>query len=146
MKHITKYKLFESHKEMIPLFHDIFQELKDDGFNVNIREACILRLDFSKAHVVSVNNSTFNLDLLTDQRLNVIEVLIGNKLNRFSIGDIIEVLKFAESYIKEELKYTIENIYIQCVPKYTYYKSLNCIPKDKSIDSISVYFKNESVI
>lgn len=148
----------ESHKEVIPLFHDIFQELKDDGFKVSIGEANVLRLNFAESDAIELSGSERlpKSKFLSDENtLNVVEVKIQKRttkihmvypesdMERFNTEDIMEVLIFAESYIKDVLKYSIENTYVMKVPVYTYYKSLDNMPKNESIDSMSIYFKKD---
>lgn len=150
MKYIIQYKLFESQEVIPPLvllsFHDIFQELKDDGFNVSIRKNRIRRLDFSKSNVVNIDAYGVAFPkFLGSEILDIIEVKINKKLSRFCVKDIIEVLKFADPYIKDVLKYTIENIYTMSIPEYMYYKSLDDLPEDKNVESLSIYFKKEDL-
>ena len=46
MKHLKTYKLFES--QNFDWFRDLFQELKDEGFHISVKESTTQKMDFSE--------------------------------------------------------------------------------------------------
>ena len=54
---------------------------------------------------------------------------------------IKETLLFAESYAKGELDLELEYIYVIRIPSYTYYKSVDVLPDNKEVDSVTFAFR-----
>ena len=55
--------------------------------------------------------------------------------------EIKETLLFAESYAKGELDLELEYIYVIRIPSYTYYKSVDVLPDNKEVDSVTFAFR-----
>jgi hypothetical protein len=62
-------------------------------------------------------------------------------LKQFNIDDVKETLRFAESYAKGELGLEIEYIYVMRIPKYMYYKSVDALPDNQMVDSVTFAFR-----
>ena len=143
MKYLKGYKLFEFNQ--FDLFKELFSELQHDGFIINVKESTTQKLDFSRLDYFGP------LDLQTkNYTIKTIDVKVEKKeldesgqltLKQFNIDDIKETLKFAESYTKGELGLEIEYIYVVRIPNYTYYKSVDVLPDNLKIDSITFGFK-----
>ena len=63
---------------------------------------------------------------------------------QFNIDDVKETLRFAESYAKGELGLEIEYIYVMRIPKYMYYKSVDALPDNQMVDSVTFAFRKVS--
>lgn len=145
MKHLKTYKLFES--QNFDWFRDLFQELKDEGFHISVKESTAQKMDFSEL-------DSFNTwDLRTkDGVIKTIDVKVEKRiideagqltLKDFNIDEIKENLLFAESYAKGELGLELEYIYTMRVPVYTYYKSVDVLPDNKKVDSVTFAFRKK---
>lgn len=133
--------IFES--EQFDLLKDMFIELSHEGFSVSVKESTSQKLDFSKLdHFGGWNLATKNWTLKTiDVKIerNIIEN--GSTiLMAFNISDVKETLRFAESYAKSEFGLEVEYIYVAKIPNYTYYKSIDVLPDNIEVKSITVAF------
>lgn len=150
MKHLKSYKIFES--QDLSIFLDIFQELKDQGFKVTVKESNTLKLDFSKSNVIDIHY--MQEEPGTSQSIKTVDVKIekrvlaqdntrffGPTLKEFNLSDIKEDLKFAESYAKDELGLEIEYIFTMRIPKYLYYNSVDALPDNQMVDSVTFAFR-----
>lgn len=150
MKHLKTYKLFES--DNFDWFKELFINLEDDGFGVTIKESKSTEIDFSKSKVVDSH------DLLRrkphpiySKVVNTIDVKVEKRviedgqltLRTFNIDEIKETLEFAESYAKEELGLQIEYIYIMRVPRYLYFSSIDDLPNNQDVDSVTFAFRKK---
>lgn len=153
MKHLKSYKLFES--QDLSIFTDIFQELKDEGFKVTVNESNTRRLDFSKSDVIDIHymdeepgqplQSIKTIDVKIEKRVLAQDNtrFFGPTLKEFNVGDIKESLRFAESYAKDELGLEVEYIYTMRIPKYLYYKSIDALPDNQNVDSVTFAFRKK---
>ena len=125
-------KLFESKEddEIIDAFKMCFQELIDKGFKVDIRKYNRSLVDFSKEQIVSRSKVKF-LD-----RIPCFDIFIYKNSKQFNIKDIKDDLLTAESYMKEEFKLNLNQIYMLS----NYYKGTEYLPTNVNIYSISVFF------
>jgi hypothetical protein len=152
MKYLKTYnKLFESGD--FTIFEDLFRELKDQGFKVTVGESNTRKLDFSKSDVIDIHTlisdfefpiqSIRTIDVKVERRVNAQDNtrFFGPTRKEFNIDEIKENLKFAESYAKDELGLEIEFIFVSRVPKYLYYKSVDALPDNKEVDSVTFFFK-----
>ena len=143
MKHLKTYKLFES--QNFDWFRDLFQELKDEGFHISVKESTTQKMDFSELDFFSVHNlrtkdgTSKTVDVKVEKR--IIDEAGQPTLREFNIDEIKETLLFAESYAKGELGLELEYIFTMRVPKYTYYKSVEVLPDNQKIDSVTFAFR-----
>ena len=143
MKHLKTYKLFES--QDFSWFRDLFQELKDEGFHISVKESTTQKMDFSEldsfsSHNLRTKDGTIKtIDVKVEKR--IIDEAGQLNLKEFNIDEIKETLLFAESYAKGELGLELEYIYTMRVPRYTYYKSVDVLPENQMIDSVTFSFR-----
>lgn len=143
MKHLKTYKLFES--QDFSWFRDLFLELKHDGFNVSVKESNTQKMDFSRLDSFSSwdlqtkNYAIKTIDVKVEKR--IIDEAGQPTLRSFNIDEIKETLLFAESYAKGELGLELEYIFVIRIPSYTYYKSVNVLPENQTVDSITFAFR-----
>jgi hypothetical protein len=147
MKHLKSYKLFEN--QNFDWFRDLFQELKDEGYHISVKESLAQKIDFSEVDFFDSSNlktkddSVKTIDVKVEKRVNAQDNtrFFGPTLKEFNIDDIKETLRFAESYAKDELGLELEYIYTMRVPRYTYYKSVDVLPDNQTIDSVTFAFR-----
>ena len=145
MKHLKTYKLFES--QNFDWFRDLFQELKDEGFHVSVKESTTQNMDFSEFDCFSVHDmrtkdgTTKTIDIKVEKR--IIDEAGQLTLKRFKIDEIKETLLFAESFAKGELGLELEYIFVSKIPDYRYYKSVEYLPFEANwwIDSVTFAFR-----
>ncbi len=143
MKHLKTYKLFET--QNFDWFRDLFQELKDGGFHISVKESTTQKMDFSEldfftSHNLRTKDGTIKtIDVKVEKR--IIDEAGQLNLKEFNIDEIKETLLFAESYAKGELGLELEYIYTMRVPRYTYYKSVDVLPDNQIIDSVTFAFR-----
>jgi len=158
MKHLKTYKLFESFNEDdFQWFKDLFQELKDEGFRVTIKESSTMRLDFSKSDVIDIHymeevpgkpqEIIKTIDVKIEKRVIAQDNtrFFGPTLKEFNIDEIKETLRFAESYAKGELGLDVEYIYTMRIPKYLYYSSVDALPDNQTVDSVTFSFRKKDI-
>jgi hypothetical protein len=143
MKYLKAYKLFES--QDFSWFRDLFLELKHDGFNVSVKESTTQKLDFSRLDsfgswdLQTKNYAIKTIDVKVEKR--ILDEAGQPTLKSFNIDEIKETLLFAESYAKGELGLELEYIFVIRIPSYTYYKSVDVLPDNKEVDSITFAFR-----
>ncbi len=148
MKHLKSYKLFES--KDYSQFYELFQELQDEGFRITVNESNTRKLDFSKSDVIDIHYmeeepGTPEVITTTDVKIEkriVDDTHVGLTLKEFNIDEIKENLRFVESFAKEQFDLEIEYIYTMRVPRYLYYKSVESLPENQTVDSVTVAFRN----
>ena len=158
MKHLKTYKLFESFNEDdFQWFRDLFQELKDEGFRLTIKESSTMRLDFSKSDVIDIHymeevpgkpqEIIKTIDVKIEKRVIAQDNtrFFGPTLKEFNINEIKETLRFAESYAKGELGLDVEYIYTMRIPKYLYYSSVDALPDNQTVDSVTFSFRKKDI-
>jgi hypothetical protein len=142
MKYLKNYKIFES--DQFDWFKELFLELQDEGFRVSVKESTSQKMDFSKSdsfgswNLETKNYTIKTIDVKIEKRVMTHN---GPTLKEFNIDEIKETLRFAESYAKGELGLELEYIYVVKIPNYTYYKSVDVLPDNFKIDSITFAFK-----
>ncbi len=148
MKHLKSYKLFES--KDYSQFYELFQELQDERFRITVSESSTTKLDFSKSDVIDIHYmeeepGTPEVITTTDVKIEkriVDDTHVGLTLKEFNIDEIKENLRFVESFAKEQFGLEIEYIYTMRVPRYLYYKSVESLPENQTVDSVTVAFRN----
>lgn len=142
MRYLKNYKIFESNQ--FDWFKELFLELQDEGFRVSVKESTSQKMDFSKSdsfgswNLETKNYTIKTIDVKIEKRVMTHN---GPTLKEFNIDEIKETLRFAESYAKGELGLELEYIYVVKIPNYTYYKSVDVLPDNFKIDSITFAFK-----
>jgi hypothetical protein len=148
MRYLKSYKLFEEvDVKDIESFKELFYNFKDDGFDISISENNTQRVDFSK------KDSLTSFEIPDYKPGKTIEIITTDvKVSRpnfksFNIDEIKENLLFAQSYAKDELGLKIEYIYIvrNWMREYIYYKSIDVLPSNIMIDSITISFTNTDI-
>lgn len=144
MKYLKTYnKLFESGD--FSWFRDLFLELKHDGFNVSVKESTTQKMDFSRLDsfgswdLQTKNYNIKTIDVKVDKR--IIDEDGQSTLRPFNIDEIKETLLFAESYAKGELGLELVYVYVVKIPSYTYYKSVDVLPDNQMINSVTFAFR-----
>ena len=157
MKHLKTYKLFESFNEDdFQWFRDLFQELKDEGFRVTVKESTTRKMDFSKSDVIDIHymeetpgsmELVKTIDVKIEKRVLAQDNtrFFGPTLKEFNINEIKENLRFAESYAKGELGLDVEYIYTMRIPKYLYYSSVDALPDNQTVDSVTFSFRKKDI-
>ena len=151
MKYIKSYKIFESID--LSWFEELFYELEDEGFKVDITEAQSSVIDFSKVTTPYVDAHDMYRkegrpdNPITGEVVRTLNVVVnrGDKdyLSRtFRVGDIKDQLLFAESFAKGEKGLDMMYIYTMKVPNYRYFASVKDIPDDYVVQSVTVTFRN----
>lgn len=147
MKYLKRYKIFES--QDFSWFIDLFQELQDEGFRITIKDSSSQKLDFSNTDVIDTHymqqiefqEIIKTTDIKIEKRI-LDDTHTGPTLKEFNIDEIKETLRFAESFAKEQFGLEIEYIYTMRIPKYLYYKSVDSLPENQKVDSVTVAFRN----
>ena len=118
---------------------------KDDGFDISISENNTHRVDFSKKDSLT----SFEITDYKPGKTIVItttEVKVSRpNFKSFNIDEVKENLLFAQSYAKDELDLRIEYIYIVRNWKYIYYKSIDVLPSNIMINSVTISFTNTDI-
>ncbi len=147
MKHLKSYKLFES--KDYSQFYELFQELQDEGFRITVNESNTRKLDFSKSDVIDIHymeeTGTPEVIKTTDVKIEkriVDDTHTGPTLKQFNVDEIKDNLKFVESFAKEQFGLEIEYVYTMRIPRYLYYKSVESLPENQIVDSVTVAFRN----
>jgi hypothetical protein len=147
MKHLKSYKLFESkdHSQ----FYELFQELQDEGFRITVNESNTRKLDFSKSDVIDIHymeeTGTPEVIKTTDVKIEkriIDDTHTGPTLKQFNVDEIKDNLRFVESFAKEQFGLEIEYVYTMRIPRYLYYKSVESLPENQTVDSVTVAFRN----
>jgi hypothetical protein len=147
MKYLKRYKIFES--QDFSWFIDLFQELQDEGFRITIKDSSSQKLDFSNTDVIDIHymrqidspEIIKTTDIKIEKRI-IDDTHTGPTLKEFNIDEIKETLRFAESFAREQFGLEIEYIYTMRIPKYLYYKSVDSLPENQKVDSVTVSFRN----
>jgi hypothetical protein len=147
MKYLKTYKIFES--QDFSWFTDLFQELQDEGFRITIKDSSSQKLDFSNTDVIDIHymrqidspEIIKTTDIKIEKRI-IDDTHVGLTLKEFNIDEIKETLRFAESFAKDQFGLEIEYIYTMRIPRYLYYKSVESLPKNQTVDSVTVAFRN----
>jgi hypothetical protein len=143
MRYLKSYKLFEGvDVKDIESFKELFYNFSDDGFEVETKTSSAQKLDFSKKDSLT----SFEIPDYKPGKTIVITT-IDVKVSRpnfksFNIDEVKENLLFAQSYAKDELGLKIEYIYIVRNWEYIYYKSIDVLPSNIMIDSVTISFTN----
>ena len=146
MRYLKSYKLFEGvDVKDIESFKELFYSFKDDGFDISISENNTQRVDFSKKDSLT----SFEIPDYKPGK-TIVVTTIDVKVSRpnfksFNIDEVKENLLFAQSYAKNELGLKIEYIYIVENRKYRYYKSIDVLPSNIMIDSVTISFTNTDI-
>ena len=147
MKYLKTYKIFES--QDFSWFTDLFQELQDEGFRITIKDSNSQKLDFSNTDVIDIHymrqidspEIIKTTDIKIEKRI-IDDTHVGPTLKEFNIDEIKETLRFAESFAKDQFGLEIEYIYTMRIPRYLYYKSVESLPENQTVDSVTVAFRN----
>ena len=147
MKYLKTYKIFES--QDFSWFTDLFQELQDEGFRITIKDSNSQKLDFSNTDVIDIHymqqidspEIIKTTDIKIEKRI-IDDTHVGLTLKEFNIDEIKETLRFAESFAKDQFGLEIEYIYTMRIPRYLYYKSVESLPENQTVDSVTVAFRN----
>jgi len=147
MKYLKTYKIFES--QDFSWFTDLFQELQDEGFRITIKDSNSQKLDFSNTDVIDSHymqqidspEIIKTTDIKIEKRI-IDDTHVGLTLKEFNIDEIKETLRFAESFAKDQFGLEIEYIYTMRIPRYLYYKSVESLPENQTVDSVTVAFRN----
>lgn len=147
MKHLKSYKLFES--KDYSQFYELFQELQDEGFRITVSESTTRKLDFSKSDVIDIHymeeTGTPEIIKTTDVKIEkriLDDTHTGPTLKQFNVDEIKDNLRFVESFAKEQFGLEIEYVYTMRIPRYLYYKSIESLPENQTVDSVTVAFRN----
>jgi len=142
MKYLKSYKLFEGvDVKDIESFKELFYNFKDDGFDISISENNTQRVDFSEKDSLT----SFEIPDYKPGKtivITTIDVKVNRHFKSFNIDEVKENLLFAQSYAKDELGLKIEYIYIVKDNQYIYYKSIDVLPSNIMIDSVTISFTN----
>jgi len=154
MRYLKSYKLFEEvDVKDIESFKELFYNFKDDGFDISISENNTQRVDFSKKDSLT----SFEIPDYKPGKTIVItttDVKVSRpNFKSFDIDEVKENLLFAQSYAKDELDLRIEYIYIvtplilrpSIQKEYIYYKSIDVLPSNIMINSITISFTNTDI-
>ena len=143
MRHLKTYRLFESNN--FDWFKELFIDLEDERFRITIKDSISQKLDFSKSNFINVHQVAYSP---SSETIKTIDVKIEKRiledghltLKSFNIDEIKETLRFAESYVKGQEDLNIEYIYTMRVPQYLYYNSVDALPDNQEVDSVTVAF------
>lgn len=140
MRYLKSYKLFEGvDVKDIESFKELFYNFSDDGFEVETKTSSAQKLDFSKKDSLT----SFELPDYKPGKtivISTIDVKVSGPNFKFNIDEVKENLLFAQSYAKNELGLKIGYIYIVRNWKYIYYKSIDVLPSNIWIDSVTISF------
>ena len=142
MKYLKSYKLFEGvDVKDIESFKELFYNFKDDGFDISISENNTQRVDFSEKDSLT----SFEIPDYKPGKtivITTIDVKVNRHFKSFNIDEVKENLLFVQSYAKDELGLKIEYIYIVKDNQYIYYKSIDVLPSNIMINSVTISFTN----
>jgi hypothetical protein len=142
MRYLKSYKLFEEvDVKDIESFKELFYNFKDDGFDISISENNTQRVDFSEKDSLT----SFEIPDYKPGKtivITTIDVKVNRHFKSFNIDEVKENLLFVQSYAKDELGLKIEYIYIVKDNQYIYYKSIDVLPSNIMIDSVTISFTN----
>ena len=150
MRYLKSYKLFEGvDVKDIESFKELFYNFKDDGFEVETKTSSAQKLDFSKKDSLT----SFEIPDYNPSKtivISTIDVKVSRPnadghnfyIRQFEIDEVKENLLFAQSYAKNELGLKIEYIYIVINNQYIYYKSIDVLPSNIMINSVTISFIN----
>ena len=142
MRYLKSYKLFEGvDVKDIESFKELFYNFKDDGFDISISENNTQRVDFSEKDSLT----SFEIPDYKPGKtivITTIDVKVNRHFKSFNIDEVKENLLFVQSYAKDELGLKIEYIYIVKDNQYIYYKSIDVLPSNIMIDSVTISFTN----
>lgn len=132
-------------------FDEIFYELIDDGFKVDIKKGRSSVIDFSKVNTLYVDAHDMYRkegrpdNPITKEVVETVDAVINKNRDylskTFRIGEIKEQLLFAESFAREK-SLDVMYIYTMKVPNYRYFKSVKDIPDDYIVQSVTMTFNN----
>jgi len=157
MRYLKSYKLFEGvDVKDIESFKELFYNFSDDGFEVETKTSSAQKLDFSKKDSLTTlqakqqgANPVLVRFEIPDYKpgKTIVITTIDVKVSRpnfksFNIDEVKEKLLFAQSYAKDELGLKIEYIYIVRNWEYIYYKSIDVLPSNIMINSVTISFTN----
>ena len=145
MRHLKTYRLFES--DNFDWFKELFIDLEDERFRITIKDSISQKLDFSKSNSINIHQVSWNVPY-SPETIKTIDVKIEKRiledghltLKSFNIDEIKETLRFVESYVKGQEDLNIEYIYTLRVPQYLYYNSVDALPDNQEVDSVTVAF------
>ncbi len=143
MRYLKSYKLFEGvDVKDVESFTELFYNFSDDGFIVKIEpNRWNQKLDFSKKDSLTsfeIPDYHFGSDVN-----NSCDVVVNRpSFKEFNIDEVKENLLFAQSYAKNELGLKIGYIYIVKNNQYIYYKSIDVLPSNIMINSVTISFTN----
>ena len=150
MRYLKSYRLFEGvDVKDIESFKELFYNFKDDGFEVETKTSSAQKLDFSKKDSLT----SFEIPVYNPSKtivISTIDVKVSRPnadghnfyIRQFEIDEVKENLLFAQSYAKNELGLKIEYIYIVINNQYIYYKSIDVLPSNIMINSVTISFTN----
>lgn len=142
MRYLKSYRLFEGvDVKDIESFKELFYNFKDDGFDISISENNTQRVDFSEKDSLT----SFEIPDYKPGKtivITTIDVKVNRHFKSFNIDEVKENLLFVQSYAKDELGLKIEYIYIVKDNQYIYYKSIDVLPSNIMIDSVTISFTN----
>lgn len=148
MRYLKSYKLFEGvDVKDIESFKELFYNFSDDGFEVETKTSSAQKLDFSTPFSGERDSlSSFEVPNYNPGKtavISTIDVRVSRpNFKSFNIDEVKENLLFAQSYAKNELGLKIEYIYIASNRQYIYYKSIDVLPSNIMIDSVTISFTN----
>ena len=139
-------KLFEGQKEreelgeLIPELDELFQDLKDHGFKIEIKQEPTHSFDFSE-NDIAISYKYINNEYINNDQLDCLYVKIDKYRNSYIDDIFINNLLFIESYSKEELNLKV-NYYFYSDKAWhgCYYKNIKDLPKDEIIHKICICF------
>lgn len=144
MKYLKSYKIFEFND--YSEFYELFQELQDNRFSINISEIGSRRLDFSNTNVIDLDYKNISSIPVTDDYIKLTNVDIEKKTDLisltipFNIEDIRGSLKFVESFAKDQFGLQIEYLHTVKYPRYLYYNSIDSLPKNMEMNRLKISF------
>jgi hypothetical protein len=142
MRYLKSYRLFEGvDVKDIESFKELFYNFKDDGFDISISENNTQRVDFSEKDSLT----SFEIPDYKPGKtivITTIDVKVNRHFKSFNIDEVKENLLFVQSYAKDELGLKIEYIYIVKDNQYIYYKSIDVLPSNIMIYSVTISFTN----
>ena len=151
MKYLKRYMVFESMGNIEELFYSI----SDTGVDVRIepiKNGNVASIDFREDKIISTDRFTSDDEdwekrITTLHNRSFMRVIVSNMkdLKEFKIFNIKDDLLFAESYIKDELNFHIQDILLRNGSEYTYYKDIDSLyldikPNKKIHGYISILF------
>lgn len=112
-----------------------FQELKDKGFKVRIKQTTTNRVDFTNGQIINILEEI--VFIIPKVPCFYIEIdKFYDDYREFNIRDIIEDLLFVEDYIKDIYNLNIIKLYDDDY----YYENIKNLSKDKDINIFGVHF------